>query len=192
MPYLAPKTASLNPLAAVKRRRVRAGILICSPVAGFRPMRALLLRLRKTPRPLSRSTPSFLSCLTTRAVSSSSSPLDCFFSIPTFPARYVVNCACVISSSPPPRKIFFGYSTRDFRITGISDVLKTPTHAYPQTYWRSEDSNWQGVHGESSTTSASHPPGMGLVFNEAVHRPMESDDAAQEGLNHLADVVCPR
>src|SRR5580700_8440185 len=27
-----------------------------------------------------------------------------------------------------------------------------PTHAYPQTCWRSEDSNWQGVHGESSTS----------------------------------------
>ena len=33
---------------------------------------------------------------------------------------------------------------------------------------------------------------VGLVFNEAVHRPMESDDAAREGLDHLADVVCPR
>src|SRR5215472_9120957 len=64
--YFAPNTASLSPLAAVKRKRVRAGILICSPLAGFRPMRALLLRLRKTPRPLSRSTPSFFSCLTTR------------------------------------------------------------------------------------------------------------------------------
>jgi short-subunit dehydrogenase len=28
---------------------------------------------------------------------------------------------------------------------------------------------------------------VGLVFDEAVHRPMESDDAAQEGLDHLAD-----
>jgi hypothetical protein len=45
-----PSTDSFSALAGVKRSRVRAGILICSPVAGFRPTRAASLRLRKTPR----------------------------------------------------------------------------------------------------------------------------------------------
>ena len=43
----APKTDSFNALAGVKRSRVRAGILICAPVVGFRPMRAASLRLAK-------------------------------------------------------------------------------------------------------------------------------------------------
>ena len=52
---------SLSALAAVKRSRVRAEILIASPVVGLRPIRALLLRLRKIPSPANRSEPSFFS-----------------------------------------------------------------------------------------------------------------------------------
>jgi hypothetical protein len=48
-----PSTESFSALAGVKRSRVRAGILICSPVAGLRPMRAANLRLRKMPSPFS-------------------------------------------------------------------------------------------------------------------------------------------
>ncbi len=61
--YLAPRTMSLSAFAAVKRSRVRAEILITSPVAGLRPIRALLLRLRKIPSPANRSEPSFFSSL---------------------------------------------------------------------------------------------------------------------------------
>src|SRR5262245_2848624 len=39
--FLAPRTESLSAFAAVNRNLVRAGILIASPVAGLRPMRAL-------------------------------------------------------------------------------------------------------------------------------------------------------
>jgi len=49
-----PSTDSFSALAGVKRSRVRAGILICSPVAGLRPTRAASLRLRKMPYALSR------------------------------------------------------------------------------------------------------------------------------------------
>ena len=43
--------------------------MICSPVAGLRPKRALSLRLRNTPSPTRRSRPSFLNCLTTNSLS---------------------------------------------------------------------------------------------------------------------------
>jgi hypothetical protein len=46
-------------LAGVKRSRVRAEILICSPVAGLRLARAASLRLRKMPNPANRIEPSF-------------------------------------------------------------------------------------------------------------------------------------
>jgi hypothetical protein len=49
-----PSTDSFSALAGVKCSRVRAGILICSPVAGLRPTRAASLRLRKMPYALSR------------------------------------------------------------------------------------------------------------------------------------------
>jgi hypothetical protein len=42
-----PKTDSLRALAGVKRSRVRAGILICSPVAGFAPDAGCELALAK-------------------------------------------------------------------------------------------------------------------------------------------------
>jgi hypothetical protein len=48
-----PSTESFSALAGVKRSRVRANILICSPVAGLRPIRAASLRLRKMPSPFS-------------------------------------------------------------------------------------------------------------------------------------------
>jgi len=52
-----PSTDSFSALAGVKRSRVRAGILICSPVAGLRPRRAASLRLRKIPIPARRIEP---------------------------------------------------------------------------------------------------------------------------------------
>jgi hypothetical protein len=52
-----PNTDSFRALAGVKRSRVRAGILICAPVAGFRPTRAASLRLRKIPRPAKANRP---------------------------------------------------------------------------------------------------------------------------------------
>ena len=61
----------------MKRKRVRAGILICSPVAGLRPIRALVLRLRNTPRPAKRSEPSFLSWRVSNSLSSSSADFAC-------------------------------------------------------------------------------------------------------------------
>src|SRR6266498_1772862 len=39
--YFAPRTASFAALATTNLRRLRAGILIASPVWGFRPIRAL-------------------------------------------------------------------------------------------------------------------------------------------------------
>src|ERR1700674_4134212 len=54
-----PSTESLSALAGVKRSRVRAGISICSPVAGLRPTRAFSLRLPKIPK-LAKRNRSFL------------------------------------------------------------------------------------------------------------------------------------
>src|SRR5580704_5610029 len=69
---------------------------MASPVAGLRPIRALLLRLRKIPNPARRSEPSFFSSRTTRAVNSSSAVLACFLVIPTLSARCADTCDCVI------------------------------------------------------------------------------------------------
>src|SRR5215469_17495523 len=59
-------------------------------------MRALVLRLRKIPRPASRSEPSRLSSRTTSEVSSSSALLACFLVIPTLSDKWVATCDCVI------------------------------------------------------------------------------------------------
>src|SRR5579875_3978194 len=91
-----PSTESFRDFAGVKRRRVRAGILICAPVIGLRPIRALFLCLRKLPRPARRSEPSFLSSRTTRLVSSSSADFACFFVMPSLSARWAATCDCVI------------------------------------------------------------------------------------------------
>jgi hypothetical protein len=77
-----PKTDSFNALAGVKRNRVRAGILMDSPVAGLRPMRAFSLRLRKIPKLAERIDPSFLSSRTMSALSSSSVSFASFLLIP--------------------------------------------------------------------------------------------------------------
>src|SRR5712692_5676844 len=92
----APSTESLSAFAGVKRRRVRAGIFISAPVAGLRPMRALVLRLRKIPSPARRSDPSFFNSRTTRPVSSSSADLACFLLMPSLSARWAATCVCVI------------------------------------------------------------------------------------------------
>src|SRR5256886_17377504 len=70
--YRAPSTESFNALAGVNRKRVRAGILICSPVAGLGPKRALSLRLRNTPTPAKPSKPSFLGWRETKSLRSAS------------------------------------------------------------------------------------------------------------------------
>src|SRR5581483_460519 len=94
--FLLPRTASLSAFAAVNRSLVRAGILIASPVAGLRPIRALAWRLRTMPRPARRRDPSLVSSRTTRLVSSSSAVLACFLVIPTLSARWAATCDCVI------------------------------------------------------------------------------------------------
>src|SRR5215831_12043193 len=94
--FLAPRTESLSDFAAVNRNLVRAGILMASPVAGLRPMRALDWRLRKIPSPARRRDPSFLSSRTTRLVNSSSALFACFLVIPTLSARWAATCDCVI------------------------------------------------------------------------------------------------
>ena len=51
-PYFeAPSMASLQAFATVSLTTVLAGILICSPVAGLRPSRALRLLSLRIPRP---------------------------------------------------------------------------------------------------------------------------------------------
>jgi hypothetical protein len=65
----------LQYLGWLNRSRVRAGILICSPGAGLRPIRAL--SLRNTLRPASRNKSSFLSWRAANSLSSSSVDLAC-------------------------------------------------------------------------------------------------------------------
>jgi Acetyltransferase (GNAT) domain len=91
-----PKTDSFNALAGVKRNRVRAGILMDSPVAGLRPMRAFSFRLRKMPKPAKRIDPSFLSSRTMSALSSSIVSFASFLLIPILSTKWPITCVCVI------------------------------------------------------------------------------------------------
>src|SRR5690606_39691774 len=69
--YLRGMTASFMALTTVALTRVFAGILISCPVAGFRPVRALLLRTVSFTTPGSVNSPDRLISFSARAASSS-------------------------------------------------------------------------------------------------------------------------
>src|SRR3954471_725522 len=79
--------ASLRSLATRKATFFDALILIASPVAGLRPMRAGRLRTWKMPRPVTRTLLPFLRCFTTRAMNSSRAPVASFLVMPVFSAN---------------------------------------------------------------------------------------------------------
>src|SRR6202034_1795192 len=130
-----PRTESFSALAGVKRRRVRAGILICSPVAGLRPTRAASLRLRKMPKPASRIEPSFFSSRTTRVFNSSSARFASFLLIPMILAKCSITCDCVILNLQAHRaNDRWPPITNPYRLNGAAAnfkyrlALKAPDH----------------------------------------------------------------
>src|SRR5271169_5755196 len=74
-------TASLNAFAARRRTTVLALILIASPVAGLRPMRALRCAFTARPMPGMTNFPEPLASLTASLNSSSKKDAACFFEI---------------------------------------------------------------------------------------------------------------
>src|SRR5436305_7634580 len=78
--------ASLRSLATRKATVFDALILIASPVAGLRPMRAGRLRTLRMPRPVMRTLLPFLRCFTTKPTKSSRQPVASFLVMPVFSA----------------------------------------------------------------------------------------------------------
>src|SRR5580704_7510779 len=75
------RTASLKALAARRRTTVLALILIASPVAGLRPMRALRCAFTARPMPGMTNLPALLDSFTASLNSSSKKDAACFLEI---------------------------------------------------------------------------------------------------------------
>src|SRR5262245_25157477 len=86
------QTASFSSLAARKATFLLALILIGSPVAGLRPMRAARLRTCRMPRPLMRMRSPFLRCFTRRSTRSLRIVSACFFGTSWVSARDAARC----------------------------------------------------------------------------------------------------
>src|ERR1700730_9644429 len=89
------QTASLRSLAARNATFLLALILIGSPVAGLRPMRAARLRTCRMPRPAMRMRSPFLRCLTRSPTRSLRIVSACFFGTSWVSARDAARCLMV-------------------------------------------------------------------------------------------------
>src|SRR5213593_4709680 len=88
--YLAPRIASLAALATRNLTTRLAGIWICSPVAGLRPMRAARLTRTSLPRP--GSVKVFLACLYAKLAMLSRISVACFLVSWFFSAIAAATC----------------------------------------------------------------------------------------------------
>src|SRR5580700_52350 len=109
------KTASLNAFAARKRTTVLALILMASPVAGLRPMRALRCAFTARPIPGITNFPADFASFTARLNSSSKKETTCFFDtglslVLTFSVMYAMIFDLLIGFAIeltfPPRILF--------------------------------------------------------------------------------------
>src|SRR5271168_3654062 len=89
------RMASLNALAARRRTTVLALILIASPVAGLRPMRALRCALTARPRPGMTNFPAPLASFTASLKSSSKNEAICFL-VTGFSGVLTLSARCAI------------------------------------------------------------------------------------------------
>src|SRR2546425_10999894 len=123
-PYflLLPSTVSLKVLATEKPTFLRAGILIGSPVCGLRPMRAFILRSRKTPRPGILTDSPFFTVLTTVSIIEASISSICFRLAPVPSTSLATSCALVIT---PPGGV--GKAARTY---GTPHAGVKKTHVY--------------------------------------------------------------
>src|SRR5579859_94272 len=99
LPTIAPylSAASLNALAARRRTTVLALILIASPVAGLRPMRALRCALTARPIPGMTNLPALLHSFTARLKSSSKNEATCFLDTGfSFVLTFSAMCAMIL------------------------------------------------------------------------------------------------
>src|SRR5262245_12911141 len=95
---------SLRALATVKRTTVLAGILMASPVAGLRPIRALRLTTLNLPRPFIGTSPPFLIVFSTTVVSPSRNIFALLRSEPAASDRAWINSVFVIETSSKGEK----------------------------------------------------------------------------------------
>src|SRR5262249_5640659 len=91
---------SLKVFATEKPTFLRAGILIGSPVCGFLPMRAFILRSRKMPSPGILTDSPFLTLFWTVSTRQSRISSPCLRLTPPASASFVTNCAFVIAAPP--------------------------------------------------------------------------------------------
>src|SRR5262245_3075380 len=98
--FALPSTDSLKVLATEKPTFFLTGILIGSPVWGFRPMRAFILRSRKMPNPGILTDSPFLTLFWTVSTRQSSISSPCLRLTPPASASFVTNCAFVIAAPP--------------------------------------------------------------------------------------------
>src|SRR5206468_208088 len=94
--YFLPSTASFRLFARRNLHTRFAGILMGSPVCGFRPIRALRFARTSFPNPGSRNTPLFFASLDARLSVSSRMPSICFRERLVFSARYATVADFVI------------------------------------------------------------------------------------------------
>src|SRR5262245_14509784 len=87
---------SFAALATRNLTTVLAGILIASPVAGLRPMRALRLALTSLPIPGKVKAPAFFVCATATEASSSITSFAAFFERLNFAAMWAASWLLVI------------------------------------------------------------------------------------------------
>src|SRR5262245_36459971 len=99
--YFAFFTRSFRFLATVNFTTVFAAILIGSPVAGLRPMRALRFATRNLPRPDIGTSPPFLIVFSTIPVSPSRNILACRFSHFRHAAKMLYSSVLVHLHHPP-------------------------------------------------------------------------------------------
>src|SRR5207249_3335464 len=90
-----PRMASFAAFATRNFRTVFAGILISSPVAGLRPMRAFLFCFTIFPRPWKGNSPFFASRYA-RSTYAAKKSLTCFFATPVFVDISLMICVWVI------------------------------------------------------------------------------------------------
>src|SRR5262249_45814750 len=98
--FALPSTDSLKVLATEKPTFLRAGILIGSPVCGFLPMRAFILRSRKIPNPGILTDSPFFTLFVTVSTRQSRISSPCLRLTPPASASFVTNCAFVIAAPP--------------------------------------------------------------------------------------------
>src|SRR6476660_1088383 len=122
----AGQTASLRSFEARKATFLLALILIGSPVAGLRPMRAARLRTCRMPRPPMRMRSPFFRCFTTRSTMLPRIASACFLESSWPSATFADRCFSVTVGAV----VLVGVAAMGIRLL-LSDTLEHASYARP-------------------------------------------------------------